>query len=260
MRQKGCYLQPLRANIACFVPVFGSEAHEVPFAQEFWWLVQTFLSRSIQNGAIDLEEMAHNLIAELQSRGAPPPTAEERAKFVQMLSAYMAANAEVAGQEIAHLVQTGMRSLPPVTADMGAIIQKKVLSANLAPPLKVSDLEAYTLSVEQPEGDLILSDDPVLAFDGADRPQRAMMQDNRALLYVLPISSQRAVILRDGKPDLPPVPQLNVQSAAQSHSFFVAHRIDPELTKLAGIIGTFKSSTETIDWRSHFIENGSKPN
>ncbi len=217
-------------------------------------------SRSIHNRASDLEEMAHNLIAELQSRGAPPPTAEERARFVQMLPAYMAANAEVAGQEIAQLVQIGLFHAPPVAADIGATIQKKVLSADLAPPLKVSDLEAYTLSVEQLEGDLILSDDPVLAFDAAGRPQRAMMHDNRPLLYMLPISSQRAVILRDGKPVLPSVSQLNAQSAAQSHSFFVAHQIDPELTRLAATIGTFKSSTETMDWRSHFIENVSKPN
>lgn len=216
-------------------------------------------TQAIQNGALDLNAIAQkamtDVAAELANRGTQVDAAMLETMVAQ-LPEFMRTNASQMGRDIAQLSSDALAGLPMPDSASGSSIQRKALSNDIAPAARVAELETYILSIEKIDDELILGDDPVLAFDAQGQPQRALIPDNPSVLYCLPASSHHAIVLRrEGSIALPSVARLNEVSAVQSRLHFIARTRRPEFLALAARIGSFKGANEQTDWEAFFKEN-----
>jgi hypothetical protein len=217
----------------------------------------------IQNGAVDLESIARKAIAdaaaELAKRGIQVDAAMLE-MMVARLPKFMRSNASQVGRDIAQYSSDAMADLPMPDSASGSAIQRKALLNGIAPAKRVAELETYILTVETLDDELILGDDPVLAFDAQGQSQRALIPDNPSVLYCLPASSHHAIVLRqEDSIALPSVARLNEVSAVQSRLHFIARTRQPEFLALAARIGSFKGANEQMDWGAFLKENIPKP-
>lgn len=221
------------------------------------------LIKGIQSGAFDLDAISQqamaSAVADLSKLGVHlDPSMHET--LIALLPELMRSNATKIGKEIAQASSNALAGLSIPDSASGSTIQRKALSNDIAPAARVAELETYSLNIERVDDELILGDDPVLAFDAQGQPQRALIPDNPSILYCLPASSHHAIVLRrQGSIALPPVARLNEVSAVQSRLHFIAHTRQAEFLALAARIGSFKGVNEQMDWEAFFKENIPKP-
>jgi len=217
------------------------------------------LTQGIENDAFDMQAIAQRAVsestAELASRGIHlPPFMQQM--LIEKSVAFARSNAASMGAKIAEMSQVALQGMPIPQSATGSAIQRKTLSQDLAPQARVAELNAFALSIERVADELILSDDPVLAFDAQGHPQRALVPDNPAVLYCLPASSHHLIALRQsGSASLPTVERLNVVSAAQSRRHFLARNDRADFLALIARIGSFKGAGEQTDWAAFFKES-----
>lgn len=155
------------------------------------------------------------------------------------------------GHEVVQGIKGAVATMPRPTAD-GASLQRQALAKNLVPPISLAEFESCSLSIEPMAEDLILGDDPVLAFSAHGALQRVMLHDDPPALYCLPLAPRLLLVLR--RPDAPSLPDaatLNRASAASSRKQFIARDDRDEFLTLLGEIDTFRSHGERMDITAH---------
>lgn len=188
--------------------------------------------------------------SELAKQGVHLSPAQKAAAKARLLQAVSARPREV-GHEAVQGVRGAVATMPRPTAD-GASLQRQALAKNLVPPISLAEFESCSLSLEPVAEDLILGDDPVLAFSARGALQRIMLHDDPPALYCLPLTPRLLLTLR--RPDAPPLPSaasLNLASAASSRKQFVARDDRDEFLALLGEIDTFRSEGERMDVAAH---------
>jgi hypothetical protein len=174
-------------------------------------------------------------------------TDERKAEAQAMLLQLMGQQPEAIGRELASAAKNAMASKPPPRAD-GAAIQRQVLTRNPIPAASFAEFEACALSIETVGDDLILGDDPVLAFSASGALQRTMLHDEEPFLYCLPLAPRVVLVLRrEGEPVLPSVAALNRASAASSRHQFIAKDERDAFVALIPEIDTFRGEGESTD-------------
>lgn len=209
-----------------------------------------FIENNPDGTACLMDSAAESVFSDLAKQGfhVPPEVAA-------VMKARLRQGVKDRPREVGHEVVQGVRgavaTMPRPTAD-GASLQRQALAKNLVPPISLAEFESCSLSVEPVAEDLILGDDPVLAFSARGALQRVMLHDDPPALYCLPLAPRLLLVLR--RPDAPPLPpaaSLNRASAASSRKQFIARDDRNEFLALLAEIDTFRSEGERMDIAAH---------
>lgn len=196
---------------------------------------------------------AEDAFSELAKQGIHLSPEQKAAMKARLRQAVKDRPREV-GHEIVQGVRGAVATMPRPTAD-GASLQRQALAKNLVPPISLAEFESCSLSIEPVDEDLILGDDPVLAFSARGALQRIMLHDDPPALYCLPLAPRLLLTLR--RPEAPPIPpaaSLNRASAASSRKQFIARDDRDEFLALLAEIDTFRSDGERMDITAHLRE------